>query len=298
MRPCVCEPRTPHRGLSDTHALEIQSGGGSGLNSLPFRIRTRVRTLRSAGVDYKKIAKTLKLSWSTVAKTKQRFNRTGSTQNRPRHGQPKKLRACAQHHIQSLCLGNRCMSAARISAEVEGVGGQPVCAQTIRRTLHQIGLHDCCPRRKPLLKKMHKKSCKQFAEDKQNKDMDYWNHVLWSDVTKIHLFGSNGVNRVWRQPGEENKDKCVLSTVKHGGGCVIVWDCMSAASTGELQFIEETMNTNMYCDILKQSMIPSLWRLGHRAVFQHDNDPKHTSKTTTALLKKLRIKVICGASSN
>ncbi len=47
---------------------------------------------------------------------------------------------------------------------------------------------------------------------------------------------------------------------------------MSAAGTGELQFIEGTMNANMYCDILKQSMIPSLRRLGRRAVFQHDND--------------------------
>ncbi len=48
----------------------------------------------------------------------------------------------------------------------------------------------------------------------------------------------------------------------------------------------------MYCDILKQSRIPSLRRLGCRAVFQHDNDPKHTSKMTTALLKKLRVKVV------
>ncbi len=55
------------------------------------------------------------------------------------------------------------------------------------------------------------------------------------------------------------------------------------------------MNANMFCDILKQSMIPSLRRLGHRAVFQHDNNPKHTSKMTTSLLKKLRVKVICGA---
>ncbi len=69
--------------------------------------------------------------------------------------------------------------------------------------------------------------------------------------------------------------------------------CMSAAGTGELQFIEGTMNASMYCDILKQSMIPSLRRLGRRAVFQHDNDPKHTSKMTTALLKKLlRVKVL------
>ena len=65
-----------------------------------------------------------------------------------------------------------------------------------------------------------------------------------------------------------------------------LWPCMSAACTGELQFIEGTMNANMYCDILKQSMIPLLRRLGFRVVFQH-NDCKHTPKTTIALLKKL-----------
>ncbi len=111
---------------------------------------------------------------------------------------------------------------------------------------------------------MHKKARKHFAEDNQTKDMDYWNHIIWSDETKINLFG------VWRQPGEEYKDKCVLSTVKHGSGSVMVWGCMSAACTGELQFIEGTMNANMYCNIMKQSMIPSLRRMGRRAVFQHD----------------------------
>ncbi len=53
---------------------------------------------------------------------------------------------------------------------------------------------------------------------------------------------------------------------------VMVWDCISAAGTGELQFIEGTMNANMYCVILKQSMIPSLQRLSCRVVFQHEND--------------------------
>ncbi len=77
----------------------------------------------------------------------------------------------------------------------------------------------------------------------------------------------------------------MLPTLKHGGGSVMVWGCMSAAGTGELQFIEGTMNANMCCDILKQSMIPSLRRLGRRAVFQQDNDPKHTSKM-------LRVKVM------
>ncbi len=73
---------------------------------------------------------------------------------------------------------------------------------------------------------------------------------------------------MWWQPGEEYKDK----TVKHGGGGVMVWGCMSAAGTGELQFIEGTMNANMYCAIMKRSSIPSFLRLGRREVCQHDND--------------------------
>ncbi len=55
----------------------------------------------------------------------------------------------------------------------------------------------------------------------------------------------DGVRLVWRPPGEVYKDKCVLPTVKHCGGSVMVWGCMSAAGTGELQFIEGTMNAGM-----------------------------------------------------
>ncbi len=109
--------------------------------------------------------------------------------------------------------------------------------------------------------------------------------VLCSDETKINLFGSDGVKRVAATRWGVQRQVCLAYSQAWW------WECMSTAGTGELQFIEGTMNANMYCDILKQSMIPFLRRLGRRAVFQHYNNPKHTSKTTTALLKKLRVKV-------
>ena len=102
----------------------------------------------------------------------------------------------------------------------------------------------------------------------------------WSDETKIHIFGTDGVQIVWRRKGEEYNEKCMVPTVKHGGGSVLLWGCMSAAGVGELLFINGIMNSQMYCEILKEKMIPSLCALGHRALFQHDNDPKHTSKAT------------------
>ena len=83
-----------------------------------------------------------------------------------------------------------------------------------------------------------------------------------------------------------------MPTVQHGGGNVMVWGCMGAAGVGELHFIEGNMNFNMYSEILQQRMILSLQKLCCRAVFQHDNDSKHTSKMTIALLKRLRVKVM------
>ena len=189
-------------------------------------LKRHIVALHENGQGYKKIANTLKLSCSTVAKIIQRYKSAGSTHNRPRVGHPKKLSARAEHHIQMLSLKDQRRSAVSIAAEIEEVcvcgRGQPVSTQTIRHTLHQIGVHGCYPRRKPLLKTIHQKASKQFAEDMSTKHMDYWNHVLWSDEMKINLFGSDGFKNVWQRPGEEYKDKYVIPTVKHGGGNVMV----------------------------------------------------------------------------
>ncbi len=50
----------------------------------------------------------------------------------------------------------------------------------------------------------------------------------------------------------------MVPTVKHGGGSVLMWGCMSAAGVGELHFIDGIMNSQMYCSILKEKMLPSL----------------------------------------
>ena len=110
-------------------------------------LKRHVVVLHEDGQGYKKIAITLKLSCSTVAKIIQRFKSAGSTQNRPRVGRPKKLSARTERYTEMLSLKDRRRSAVSIAAEFEEVEGQPVSAQTIRCTLHQIGVYGCHPRR-------------------------------------------------------------------------------------------------------------------------------------------------------
>lgn len=270
-----------------THAIMAPHG-----KELSNDLKDRIVALHKDGQGYKKIGASLKLSPNTVAKVIQRFTKTHTTVNASRNGRPRKLNARYVRQVRNIALKDRRRSAAKIAEEVSAVSGQSVGSQTIRRILHHSGLRARRPRRKPLLKPSHKKARKEFAEAHQAKPNDYWQRILWSDETKINLFGSDGVQHVWRQPGEEYQDKCVVPTVKHGGGSVMVWGCMSAAGTGDLRFIEGNMDSTMYCEILKEKMLPSLKKMGRKAIFQHDNDPKHRSKHTSAFLKKAKVSVL------
>ncbi len=96
-----------------------------------------------------------------------------------------------------------------------------------------------------------------------DKDEDYWDSILWSDETKINVFGTDGFKTVWRRKGEEYKEKCMVPTVKHGGGSVLMWGCMSAAGVGELHFIDGIMNSQMHCSILKEKVKIYGWPDGY-----------------------------------
>ncbi len=73
---------------------------------------------------------------------------------------------------------------------------------------------------------------------------------------------------MWRRPGEEYQENCALPTVEHGAGSIIVWGCMTTAGTGSCGSLRGNMDSNMYCDILKQKMMPSLQKL-----FSYINTP-------------------------
>ncbi len=223
----------------------------------------------------------------------QTFKKDGTaTISQRRPGRPWKLTPRQERLLMRRVEENRHASSLQLSKEVESQTGVTISRDTIRRTLQRNGMHGCRPRKKPLLKPRHKKARLEFARAHADKDEDYWDSILWSDETKINVFGTDGFKTVWRRKGEDYKEKCMVPTVKHGGGSVLMWGCMSAAGVWELHFIDGIMNSQMYCSILKEKMLPSLRALSRRALFQHDNDPKHTSKTTVGFLRKNRVKVI------
>jgi hypothetical protein len=80
--------------------------------------------------------------------------------------------------------------------------GTKVSIYTVKRVLYRHNLKGRSARKKPLLQNRHSKKPHWFATAHGDKDHTFWRNVLWSDETKIELFGHNDHRYVWRKKGE------------------------------------------------------------------------------------------------
>ena len=102
---------------------------------------------------------------------------------------------------------------------------------------------------------------------------------MWTDESSIRIFGNLSDCKVLRRAGERLKKKCVMRTVKYGGGGCMIWAAFGYNGVGKLHILDRIMDTQYYVEILKANVGPSKKKMGIRNYFfQQDNDPKHRSK--------------------
>ncbi|KAK1789764.1 hypothetical protein P4O66_014923, partial [Electrophorus voltai] len=93
-----------------------------------------------------------------------------------------------------------------------------------------------------------------FAHDHLQDSEADWFKVLWSDETKIEVFGADHTRGVWREDGTAYNPKNTISTVKHGGGNIMLWGCFSAKGPSHLVCIQGKMDSTAYLEILAKNL--------------------------------------------
>nr|XP_047135396.1 uncharacterized protein LOC124812598 [Hydra vulgaris] len=104
---------------------------------------------------------------------------------------------------------------------------------------------------------------------------------LIKNETKMNGYSTDGRQWSWKREGEPLTQKDFIQTVKHGGGNIKLWECMTAYGLGPIRRIVGNMNKEMYLDILQHELLETVENMPYpinEVIFQQDNDPKHTAK--------------------
>jgi hypothetical protein len=86
---------------------------------------------------------------------------------------------------------------------------------------------------KPLLTRKQKAKQLDWAESHCYWEDENWGAVVFSDESKFNLFGSDGRQWCWREPGQANNAR-YTKKLKHGGGNMMVWGCITRHGVGHL----------------------------------------------------------------
>ncbi|KAK3542949.1 hypothetical protein QTP70_007293 [Hemibagrus guttatus] len=255
--------------------------------------RNKIVDLHQAGKTESAIGKQLGVKKSTVGAIIRKWKTYKTTDNLPRSGAPRKISPCGVKMITRTVSKNPRTTRGDLVNDLQRAGTK-VTKATISNTLRRQGLKSCSARRVPLLKPVHVRARLKFAREHLDDPEEDWENVIWSDETKIELFGKNSTCRVWRRKNAELHPENTIPTVKHGGGNIMLWGCFSAKGPGRLIRVKERMNGAMYREILSKNLLPPARALKMKRgwVFQHDNDPKHTTRATKEWLRKKHFKVL------
>ncbi len=279
------------KSLSEWQCLsEVKLRRGSPISPM---LRPKIVEQYQKGVSQREIAKSLKLSSSTVHNIIQRFRESGTISVRKGQGRKTILDARDLRALRRHCITYRNATVMEITTWAQEYFQKTLSVNTIHRAILRCRLKLYRSKKKPYLNMIQKRRRFLWTKAHFKWTVAKWKTVLWSDESTFEdLFGKLG-RHVIRTKEDKDNPSCYQRSVQKPA-CLMVWGCMSACGMGSLHIWKGTINAERYIQVLEQHMLPSRRRLfqGRTCIFQHDNARPHTASITTSWLRRRRIRVL------
>lgn len=247
--------------------------------------RGRALALLDEGIGLREVSRRLHVSHSTISRLRERFNATGSSQERRHTGRPRATTRQQDRYLMLGALRDRTSTAVILRGQLRATTGANISCSTVRRRLHEAGLRSRRPAVRPVLSAVNRTRRLAWARRHVTWTRQQWGRVLFSDESRFTLSFNDGRARVWRRQGERFSDATVREHNRYGGGSVMVWGGMSLGTRTPLLPVYGILNGVRYRDeVLRPVALPALANLGQGAIFQDDNAPAHRARLVTNFL--------------
>lgn len=190
---------------------------------------------RLAGASVSRTANLVGVSRTTVSRTLSAYTKLGKVSSAKHNsGRKSKLSDRDRRVLKRIVARKRKTTLPVITSEMNTHLQNPVSMKTIQRELHAANIHGRVAIPKPLVSARNALKRLQWCQDHLKWTQLQWEQVIWSDESSFTLFQTTGRVFVWRTPAEAFHVDCLVPTVKHGGGSVMVWGAISARGLGPL----------------------------------------------------------------
>ncbi|KAG1295264.1 hypothetical protein G6F64_013341 [Rhizopus arrhizus] len=191
-------------------------------------IKNDIKSAQLAGKVSMDVASRLGVTYATVNNYANKFfpNRQRGLGSRPMV-----VSAQAKRFIKIQVVQGQLKTARKVHDKLMELG-YSISYKTAINVLKSMNFFSAIKVKKPLLTAKHMKRRLAWAKKYQNWTTDDWRRVVFSDETKVNIWGSDGCKYYWSRPGDPLKPHHIDVTVKHGGGSLMMWGCMTYEGPG------------------------------------------------------------------
>ena len=152
-------------------------------------LKNSILSLLNQNISVRKIVERLNVSIGTISKYRNKYcpileNQVGGGIN--------KISEARKHRIKYDIITGRLKTAVQVHHELVKESIE-VSYTTVIRVLKSMGFVARIKKKKPLLSKKHMAARYKWAKKHQYWTIDDWKRVIFSDETKINIWGSDGI---------------------------------------------------------------------------------------------------------
>lgn len=236
------------------------------------------------------VAATMGVSQSVISRAYARFNETQNYDRRPGQGRQRITTERDDRAIVRQARQNPTVHAHTIARQFLNHRQRPpqqhIAASTVRNRFREQNLRARYPNRVPMLTVRHRRNRLNYAHDHHHWDHRQWTSVLFTDESRFCLHGNDRRTRVWRRPGERDRDNFTRPVTPFNGGSVMVWAGVSYNTMTPLVIVRGTLTAERYVnEILEPHVLPMRRQMGeNRFILMQDNARPHTAIRTRNFL--------------